>query len=1638
RYASNGFLSDRQQMWVDGMPNDDFTENPVLYKEAMTLTFQKTHENEDMAAAREVRNLAEVIIPEKKNSDIIQRISEARRRRHEDAVATLRRELASIGRERELSILEPGRLFLTRLAGCDENIECLLQRIENDFDLKTYSMQCTSERGTAFNTTLGPFDYLVMPFGLAGAPGVLMNLINEVLHKYLLKGVLVFLDDILICSKEKESRVQLLRDVPSALYESRLFAKLSKCKFRKEELDFLGYRISGRGLHMDPHKVQDVLGWALPLMDLLEMKGKGPIKDTLRKYTKILEDTAYLLSSDIHRIIHKEAMMINQALLANRRAVARLFVNLMEADLKKDVSFRRKLKERIQAWKTMQKEFILCSFRKFMENERIQNPSIVKNELENMLKDQLTLSDKRTALLYSLGNLLPLTHSKAEINEWYESVVALNKRIGCRKSVVCGVTVSVTELHVVFLVGREPSEHRSPRKTMRLNDFEQLAKHTEINCRHLYQYFQDALVLWDVHQHNLVHLENDLHSKLNDLRNKHENLNKLREVHLDIAIDKLRTQGSEEKLKAQLEKVYTALDCIQAGYEAFHQDLETKIGVYPQNVLKELIAYSACISQYFHVKETYEGEPLRKARAEEEEEEAEMAEDAEEAEGAAEAPECVLEHVTEEGEGHKDRPEERDEHEAAEGAEPMESLGGMESPPPESEGMETGTSLGLTSDSERSEDGTEVREAGEAPETGEAVTPKQVEVCAPRRRPSERVLECFTTASGNTYTVFEPAGKRKTRRSEKYYAGKLKEDQLPSYVEQVYLSQTFDENARRQIRLQFFEHLEKWFAQTLSAARAVMASKKEELSSELQLRIHLHEPRRGRIEKDVFQVRLVELQLHNDRLARHCAGVVEALNQEKTAFQKLQEGQNTLSKNFRKRIQDMEDIFLRESRAEKLMALSNNLHTELLNHMEVMQVSLRSYRQYLEEALGKLREANTDFLKACRLFSEGGNFCPEELDHFVKSLQKETGRIDFVEGLIMIDMEKMESSHLEQAIEITSKFENRFRYLAVDRVFMEKIQRFMTNLQVKIKLEVAKSNFQSQTLSSHLETLLSRIDACAHPNVDKEPITSKELYEFAKFVMEKLKERSKYLNCLLGQDFALALPDPPTQSSTEPTSQSGSFQQDSKVTVMGVERTPLMTPSRMGKTVFDDAAIGVVKHLTGMQRSKRTADQQQQHEKEDRVPLGTGGVPAGAGVGGVYCPVPTFPATFSGNARGEVAASPASLSAMPAVPKKSVSFSKKVSVGSTVSMQKYIKQTKADKKFQVFGDKPKDSDTVSMQKYIKQTKADKKFQVFGDKPKDSDWDHFKGIIFNTVWDNFDILMNVAEDFYRKDKHQITRPEYLQETYDQCVDVMGQKLLLFRDQLKRFEELLPDIVQLVTDKVLKDHEQLLLESTEQIRRDLQEQLQKGDLQKDKNKNQLRPTLGHPENVSQLEALCLEEEGRQKEQVDGIRLCTQKLEACAVECAQSFVSTLAACTEKILVELDDSLTIDDVQMAETETPKEKTSTLIRRKKAGLSLAAEACKLVAERGSRTWPGIPRTTLVGFPDQILCQETAAVTTAKTTLGHVAAVEERDAVYMTFKQVLEAEFARTKEENAAHLNKAQHWADWWKKSVQKIKQLYS
>jgi hypothetical protein len=82
--------------------------------------------------------------------------------------------------------------------------------------------------------------------------------------EYLEKFVVVFIDDILVFSRNEEEHEEHLRLVLQKLREHQLYAKLSKCEFWLKEVSFLGHVISEGGVSIDPSKVKDVLNWKAP------------------------------------------------------------------------------------------------------------------------------------------------------------------------------------------------------------------------------------------------------------------------------------------------------------------------------------------------------------------------------------------------------------------------------------------------------------------------------------------------------------------------------------------------------------------------------------------------------------------------------------------------------------------------------------------------------------------------------------------------------------------------------------------------------------------------------------------------------------------------------------------------------------------------------------------------------------------------------------------------------------------------------------------------------------------------------------------------------------------------------------------------------------------------------------------------------------------------------------------------------------------------------------------------------------------------------------------------------------------------------------------------------------------------------
>ncbi|GJV69286.1 putative reverse transcriptase domain-containing protein [Tanacetum coccineum] len=115
-----------------------------------------------------------------------------------------------------------------------------------------------------FDQLQGHYEFQVMPFGLTNALAVFMDLMNRVCKPYMDTFVIVFIDDILIYSKNKKEHEEHLKLILRLLKKEELYAKFSKCEFWISKVQFLDHMIDSEGIHMDPTKIESIKDWASP------------------------------------------------------------------------------------------------------------------------------------------------------------------------------------------------------------------------------------------------------------------------------------------------------------------------------------------------------------------------------------------------------------------------------------------------------------------------------------------------------------------------------------------------------------------------------------------------------------------------------------------------------------------------------------------------------------------------------------------------------------------------------------------------------------------------------------------------------------------------------------------------------------------------------------------------------------------------------------------------------------------------------------------------------------------------------------------------------------------------------------------------------------------------------------------------------------------------------------------------------------------------------------------------------------------------------------------------------------------------------------------------------------------------------
>ncbi|ROT65765.1 hypothetical protein C7M84_016253 [Penaeus vannamei] len=181
---------------------------------------------------------------------------------------------------------------------------------------------------TAFSTHMGHFEFLRTPFGLRNSPLTFSRLMSIVLSGMINDQVMVYLDDILICSPSVSEHEKKLRQVFERLASAGLTINPGKCQFFRSELDFLGHTLTSNGIAPNQNKVQAVIDFPRPQnqKDLKSFLGlSGFYRPFIKDYGSIAQPLTTLLKKDVPFVWAKEtedSFLQLKALLANAPVLA--------------------------------------------------------------------------------------------------------------------------------------------------------------------------------------------------------------------------------------------------------------------------------------------------------------------------------------------------------------------------------------------------------------------------------------------------------------------------------------------------------------------------------------------------------------------------------------------------------------------------------------------------------------------------------------------------------------------------------------------------------------------------------------------------------------------------------------------------------------------------------------------------------------------------------------------------------------------------------------------------------------------------------------------------------------------------------------------------------------------------------------------------------------------------------------------------------------------------------------------------------------------------------------------------------------------------------------------------------------------
>ena len=179
---------------------------------------------------------------------------------------------------------------------------------------------------TVFRTRYGHYEFNVMPFDLINAPATFQSLMNDIFRDMLDVCVVVYLDDILVYSKNDEDHEKHVRQVLQRLREHQLYARPSKCIFFTDTIEYLGHIIGPDDIKPNPALVKAIVEFPQS-HTLKELQSFLGLANYYRKFIKNYSKISLPLTDALQHASNSRSVIFTNAMIQAFNALKTVLTN---------------------------------------------------------------------------------------------------------------------------------------------------------------------------------------------------------------------------------------------------------------------------------------------------------------------------------------------------------------------------------------------------------------------------------------------------------------------------------------------------------------------------------------------------------------------------------------------------------------------------------------------------------------------------------------------------------------------------------------------------------------------------------------------------------------------------------------------------------------------------------------------------------------------------------------------------------------------------------------------------------------------------------------------------------------------------------------------------------------------------------------------------------------------------------------------------------------------------------------------------------------------------------------------------------------------------------------------------------------